>query len=110
MLAIDGSELTSPAEAFRLASLRRQLYKEARVPFLGAVVNRVPARDHAMAALRLRRRFEEGGVPLLGVLPESPVLRAVRLDEVKEAMIEEWSRTRRAPKHAAWMHNGSGGA
>ncbi|WP_443113347.1 VOC family protein [Herbaspirillum seropedicae] len=27
-----------------------------------------------------------------------------RLDEVKWAMLEEWSRTRRAPKHAAWMH------
>lgn len=33
-----------------------------------------------------------------------------RLDEVKDAMIEEWSRTRRAPKHAAWMHDGSGSA
>jgi lactoylglutathione lyase len=33
-----------------------------------------------------------------------------RLDEVKDAMIEEWSRTKRAPKHAAWMHDGSGGA
>lgn len=27
-----------------------------------------------------------------------------RLDEVKWAMLEEWSRTRRAPRHAAWMH------
>lgn len=27
-----------------------------------------------------------------------------RLDEVKVAMLEEWSRTKRAPKHAAWMH------
>lgn len=27
-----------------------------------------------------------------------------RLDEVKWEMIEEWSRTKRAPKHAAWMH------
>jgi lactoylglutathione lyase len=30
-----------------------------------------------------------------------------KLDEVKYAMLEEWSRTKRAPKHAAWMHNGS---
>ena len=28
-----------------------------------------------------------------------------KLDEVKWAMLEEWSQTRRAPKHAAWMHN-----
>ncbi len=27
-----------------------------------------------------------------------------RLDGVKYEMIEEWSKTRRAPKHAAWMH------
>lgn len=27
-----------------------------------------------------------------------------KLDEVKWDMLEEWGRTRRAPKHAAWMH------
>ncbi len=27
-----------------------------------------------------------------------------RLDAVKWEMLEEWSRTKRAPKHAAWMH------
>ena len=27
-----------------------------------------------------------------------------KLDEVKWAMLEEWSRTKRAPRHAAWMH------
>ena len=26
------------------------------------------------------------------------------LDRVKWAMLEEWSQTKRAPKHAAWMH------
>lgn len=30
-----------------------------------------------------------------------------RLDEVKRDMLEEWSRTRKAPRHAAWMHDGS---
>lgn len=30
-----------------------------------------------------------------------------QLDEVKWDMLEEWSRTRRAPQHAAWMHDGS---
>jgi lactoylglutathione lyase len=28
-------------------------------------------------------------------------------DAVKEAMLEEWSRTKRAPRHAAWLHDGS---
>ena len=27
------------------------------------------------------------------------------LDEVKWAMLDEWARTKRAPKHAAWMHD-----
>lgn len=27
-----------------------------------------------------------------------------KLDQVKWAMLDEWSRTKRAPKHAAWMH------
>lgn len=30
-----------------------------------------------------------------------------RLDECKWDMIEEWARTKKAPKHAAWMHDGS---
>ena len=30
-----------------------------------------------------------------------------KLDEVKWAMLDEWTRTKRAPKHAAWMHDGS---
>jgi len=30
-----------------------------------------------------------------------------KLDEVKWDMLDEWSRTRRAPQHAAWMHDGS---
>ncbi len=29
-----------------------------------------------------------------------------KLDEVKWDMLEEWSQTRRAPQHAAWMHEG----
>ena len=30
-----------------------------------------------------------------------------KLDEVKRDMLEEWSQTKRAPTHAAWMHDGS---
>ncbi|MCB9693321.1 MAG: VOC family protein [Alphaproteobacteria bacterium] len=32
-----------------------------------------------------------------------------RLDEVKWPMLEEWSRTRRAPQHARWLHDGTYG-
>jgi lactoylglutathione lyase len=30
------------------------------------------------------------------------------LDDVKWDMLNEWERTKKAPKHAAWMHNGKG--
>jgi lactoylglutathione lyase len=33
-----------------------------------------------------------------------------RLDEVKWPMLEEWARTKRAPRHAAWMHEKELGA
>ena len=31
---------------------------------------------------------------------------ARKLDEVKWPMLEEWARTRRAPEHARWLHEG----
>jgi lactoylglutathione lyase len=30
-----------------------------------------------------------------------------QLDDVKWPMLEEWARTRKAPQHARWMHDGS---
>lgn len=33
-----------------------------------------------------------------------------KLDAVKWEMLDEWAQTKRAPKHAAWMHDGSVGA
>ncbi len=30
-----------------------------------------------------------------------------KLDEVKWLMLEEWAQTRKAPRHASWMHDGS---
>ncbi|KAI8473674.1 MAG: phosphate acetyltransferase [Monoraphidium minutum] len=86
LLAMDGSEGLTAAELYRQASLRQQLFREHKVPFLGAIVNKVPQREHAITATQLRRRFNEGGVPLLGVLPDASILRSVRLDEVKEAL------------------------
>ena len=36
----------------------------------------------------------------------TPAMNAA-LDAVKWDMLDEWSRTRKAPQHAAWMHDGS---
>ena len=37
----------------------------------------------------------------------TPAMHA-ELDRVKRDMLDEWDRTKKAPKHAAWMHNGQG--
>ena len=48
--------------------------------------------------------FDPSGHRLeLGVDTATPEMNA-KLDKVKWEMLEEWSRTKRAPKHAAWMH------
>jgi catechol 2,3-dioxygenase-like lactoylglutathione lyase family enzyme len=77
--------------------------------------------------LAFRERLEANGVEVLGVTDHSlfhsiyffdpnghrielacpdpdEEAKLKRLDEVKWAMLEEWSKTKRAPKHAAWMH------
>jgi len=84
---------------------------------------KVASLDDLMAA---KARLEAGGVEVLGptehtifksiyffdpnghrlelaVDTATPAMNA-ELDKVKWAMLEEWSRTKRAPKHAAWMH------
>jgi len=77
--------------------------------------------------LGFKAHLEAEGVPVLGVTdhsifhsiyffdpnghrielacpdPEEAAL-IRRLDSVKWDMLEEWSRTRRAPQHAAWLH------
>ena len=48
--------------------------------------------------------FDPSGHRLeLAVDTATPEMNA-KLDKVKWEMLEEWSRTKRAPKHAAWMH------
>lgn len=79
--------------------------------------------------LEARQRLQAGGIEVLGPVdhtifqsiyffdPNGHRLELVvntgtpemmkKLDDVKWDMIDEWARTRRAPKHAAWMHDGS---
>lgn len=79
--------------------------------------------------LAFKRRLEANGTEVLGVVDHSlfhsiyffdpnghrlelsapdPAERekTLRLDAVKWEMLEEWSRTKRAPRHAAWLHDG----
>lgn len=73
-----------------------------------------------------KARLEANGVPVLGITDHT-IFQSIyffdpnghrlelaantgtpdmyrRLDDVKYEMVEEWSRTKRAPRHAAWMH------
>lgn len=42
----------------------------------------------------------------LAVNTDTPLMMQ-KLDEVKWDMIEEWDKTKKAPEHARWMHDGS---
>lgn len=80
--------------------------------------------------LAVKERLEKDGIPVVGptdhtifrsiyffdpnghrielaVDTATPEMNAA-LDKVKWDMLEEWSRTRKAPRHAQWMHDGSG--
>ena len=82
--------------------------------------------DSVDALLEAKARLEANGVEVLGPT-EHTIFKSIyfrdpnghrlelaadtatpemnkKLDAVKWEMLEEWSRTKRAPKHAAWMH------
>lgn len=93
-------------------------------PWVQHIAFKVADRETLLA---FRERLEANGIEVLGVTnhslfhsiyffdpnghrielaapdPQEEALRA-RLDEVKWAMLEEWSQTRRAPRHADWVH------
>lgn len=83
--------------------------------------------DSMEALLACKQRLEQGGVAVIGPTDHTlfqsiyffdpnghrlelacntatPEMQQ-KLDEVKWAMLEEWTQTKRAPAHAAWMHS-----
>ena len=98
--------------------------RDANTPeWVQHIAFKVGSMDALMAA---KARLESGGVEVLGPT-EHTIFKSIyffdpnghrlelaadtatpemnaELDKVKWAMLEEWSRTKRAPKHAAWMH------
>ncbi|MBR9911963.1 MAG: VOC family protein [Gammaproteobacteria bacterium] len=77
--------------------------------------------------MQFKQQLEANGIEVLGVTDHSlfhsiyffdpnghrielaapdadEAAKLARLDEVKWDMLEEWSQTKRAPKHAAWLH------
>jgi catechol 2,3-dioxygenase-like lactoylglutathione lyase family enzyme len=86
--------------AFEIGSLEELEQAKARLEAAGVPV--VGVTDHTI--FKSIYFFDPNGhrVELAANVGTPEMYR--RLDEVKIEMLEEWSRTRRAPKHAAWMH------
>ena len=86
--------------AFKVASMDTLLATKARLEAAGIAV--VGPTEHTI--FKSIYFFDPNGHRLeLAVDTATPEMNA-KLDAVKWEMLEEWSRTRRAPKHAAWMH------
>ena len=86
--------------AFKVESLATLMAAKARLEAAGIAV--VGPTEHTL--FKSIYFFDPNGHRLeLAVDTATPEMNA-RLDAVKWEMLEEWSRTRRAPKHAAWMH------
>ena len=86
--------------AFKVDSLQTLLATKERLMASGIEV--VGPTDHTI--FRSIYFFDPNGHRLeLAVDVGTPEQYAM-LDDVKWAMLEEWDRTRKAPRHAAWMH------
>jgi catechol 2,3-dioxygenase-like lactoylglutathione lyase family enzyme len=86
--------------AFKVASVDDLVQTKARLEIDGIDV--VGITDHTI--FKSIYFFDPNGHRLeLAADTATPEMQR-RLDEVKWAMLDEWSRTKRAPKHAAWMH------
>lgn len=86
--------------AFKVGSLDELLAAKARLQAAGIEV--IGPTEHTI--FKSIYFFDPNGHRLeLAVDTATPEMNQ-RLDQVKWDMLEEWSRTKRAPKHAAWMH------
>ncbi len=86
--------------AFKVASMDELLAAKARLQAAGIEV--IGPTEHTI--FKSIYFFDPNGHRLeLAVDTATPQMNA-DLDKVKWDMLEEWSKTKRAPKHAAWMH------
>lgn len=86
--------------AFKVASVQDLAETQARLEARGIPV--VGITDHTI--FQSIYFFDCNGHRLELAADTATAEMRQKLDAVKWDMLEEWSRTRRAPKHAAWMH------
>ena len=86
--------------AFKVASLDELMAAKAKLEAAGIAV--IGPTNHTI--FKSIYFFDPNGHRLeLAVDTATPEMTR-QLDEVKWAMLNEWAETKRAPKHAAWMH------
>jgi catechol-2,3-dioxygenase len=86
--------------AFKVADMDALLSAKARLQAEGIDV--IGPTEHTI--FKSIYFFDPNGHRLeLAVDTATPQMNA-ELDRVKWEMLDEWSKTKRAPKHAAWMH------
>ncbi len=86
--------------AFKVGSMDELLTAKAKLQDAGIEV--IGPTEHTI--FKSIYFFDPNGHRLeLAVDTATPQMNA-ELDKVKWEMLEEWSKTKRAPKHAAWMH------
>ena len=78
--------------------------EEAKARLLAGGVDVVGITDHVL--FKSIYFFDPNGHRLELALDTSTPELTGRAEAVKWEMLEEWSRTKRAPRHAAWMHPG----
>lgn len=89
--------------AFEVATMDELLAIKARLEAAGIDV--VGVTDHTI--FKSIYFFDPSGHRLeLAANTGTPKM-AKMLDDVKWEMLNEWAKTKKAPKHAAWMHDGS---
>ena len=91
--------------ALKVASVEVLLETKARLQAAGIEV--VGPTDHAI--FKSIYFFDPNGHRLELAADTATAEQMRRLDEVKWEMLDEWARTRRAPKHAAWLHERAAG-
>ena len=90
--------------AFEVGTIDELIATKAKLEAAGIEV--IGVTDHAI--FKSIYFFDPNGHRLeLAVNVATPTMNKA-LDDVKWDMLNEWDRTKKAPKHAAWMHNGKG--
>ncbi len=90
--------------AFEVGSMDELMAAKTRLEAAGIDV--VGVTDHTI--FKSIYFFDPSGHRLELACNTATAAMAKALDDVKWEMLNEWEQTKKAPKHAAWMHDGTG--